>query len=138
MLVQKMQKLHVVCFRLILLMQGSYSGMNWISPVWIQTFFSVFRSEKWPVFLSESPVWIQTFFSVFRQGLLQLLGGPVPWKPWRPLTPITFHANNEKLKNENLGQNRTDTSWFVEKVCWASIWRPHFVEARCQWLLWPQ
>ena len=33
-----MQKLHVVCFRLILLMQGSYSGMNWISPVWIQTF----------------------------------------------------------------------------------------------------
>ena len=48
-----MQKLHVVCFRLILLMQGSYSGMNWISPVWIQTFFSVFRSEKWPVFLSE-------------------------------------------------------------------------------------
>ena len=57
-----MQKLHVVCFRLILLMQGSYYGMNWISPVWIQTFFSVFRSEKLPVFLSESPVWIQTFF----------------------------------------------------------------------------
>ena len=33
-----MQKLHVVCFRQILLMQGSYSGLNWLSPVWIQTF----------------------------------------------------------------------------------------------------
>jgi len=24
----------------------------------------------------------------YRQGLLQLLGGPVSWKPWRPLILI--------------------------------------------------
>ena len=67
-----MQKLHVVCFRLILLMQGSYSGMNWISPVWIQTFFSVFRFGKWPVFLSESLTFQKLVFYIWSLLTIQL------------------------------------------------------------------